>query len=61
VNGVMDDIQRLPFIHHERIWETVSKHEAIVAALNGRDEARVAEAMAGHIRGQREGLALGEG
>jgi GntR family transcriptional repressor for pyruvate dehydrogenase complex len=62
VNGVMDEIQRLPFIHHERIWETVSEHEAIVAALNGRDEARAAEAMAGHIRGAagRIGIGLGE-
>ena len=63
VNGVMDEIQRLPFIHHERIWETVSEHEAIVAALNARDEARAAEAMAGHIRGAagRIGIRLGEG
>jgi GntR family transcriptional repressor for pyruvate dehydrogenase complex len=63
VNGVMDEIQRLPFIHHERIWETVSEHEAIVAALNARDEARAAEAMAGHIRGAagRIGIGLGEG
>ena len=48
-------------IHHERIWETVSEHEAIVAALNARDEARAAEAMAGHIRGLRDGLGLGWG
>jgi GntR family transcriptional repressor for pyruvate dehydrogenase complex len=63
VNGVMDEIQRLPFIHHERIWETVSEHEAIVAALNARDEARAAGAMAGHIRGAagRIGIGLGEG
>jgi DNA-binding GntR family transcriptional regulator len=62
VNGVMDEIQRLPFIHHERIWETVSEHEAIAAALNGRDEARAAGAMAGHIRGAagRIGIGLGE-
>ena len=61
VNGVMDEIQRLPFIHHERIWETVSEHEAIVAALNGRDEAGAAVAMAGHIRAAAGRIGIGLG
>lgn len=49
VNGVMDEIQRLPFIHHDRIWETVHEHEAILAALGDRDAAAASSAMARHI------------
>jgi GntR family transcriptional repressor for pyruvate dehydrogenase complex len=49
VDSVMDEIQRLPFIHQDRIGETVDEHEAIAAALNARDAAASAKAMARHI------------
>ena len=61
VNGVMDEIQRLPFIHHERIWETVSEHEAIVAALNARMRRGRRRRWRGISGGRRGGLGLGWG
>ena len=58
VGGVLGEIQRLPFVRQERVWETVREHEEIVRALRARDPRAASSAMASHIAGAAERLGV---